>query len=136
MFKSGQIILFLVLCDVAVTCSAQSIAQDSYGTIPVWVKLDRALLAEKAGPLDSSISRAGADYPTYEASPFHSAKAGKTPSYDAYRMQERPFGSTFPRDFDTPPNNYRPSVDIPGGWRVAMPNFRKNVARLLVQHSF
>jgi hypothetical protein len=132
----------LALGSVAFDCNGETPAQDPFGPIPAWVRIDHSLLTEDAAapkPRDSQISaitRNLAEPPHVEASPFHPPQFSKIPVADAYRMQERPFNPAIPRQSETPPGSYRPSLEIPGGWKVAMPNARRNVARLLLQHSF
>ena len=135
-------ILLLALCSIAFACNAQMQAQDLYGPIPAWVMIDKALLSETVFPQNpqeqelSQVTRNLTEHPVFEASPFHPAKTSKVSSIDVYRMDNRPANPAFPKESDSPPNSYRPSVDVPGGWRVSMPNLRKNVAKLLLQHSF
>jgi hypothetical protein len=142
MNNPGHMFLLLALGSIAFDCNGETPAQDPYGPIPAWVRIDHSLLSENTPaqkPADSrfsSITRNLAEPLHAEASPFHPPQSGRIPMADAYRMQERQLSPAIPRQSETPPGAYRPSLEIPGGWKVAMPNARRNVARVLLQHSF
>jgi len=138
----GQMIMVLALGSIALSCNGQALAPDAYRPIPAWVKIDQSLLSDKApsqklaDPQISAVTRNLAAPPHFDPAPFHPPQVGKIPVTEAYRMQERPFNAAMPRQADSPPGSYHPSLEIPGGWKVSMPNAKRNVARVLLQHSF
>jgi hypothetical protein len=140
MNNPGQMVLLLALGSVAFDCNGQT--QDPYRPIPEWVRIDPSLLSEKtpgqkpADPQISSITHNLVEPPHMEASPFHPPQPSRMPMAEAYRMQERPFNAAMPRQAESAPGSYRPSLEIPGGWKVSMPNVKRSVARLVLQHSF
>jgi hypothetical protein len=142
MNNPGQMVLLFALGSIALDCNGQTQTQDPYRPIPEWVRIDQSLLSEKppgqklADPQISSIVHNLAEPPHLEASPFHPPQSSRIPMAEAYRMQERPFNAAMPRQAESSPASYRPSLEIPGGWKVSMPNAKRSVARLLLQHSF
>ena len=136
-------LLLLAVSSIAETCNAQTLAQDPFGPIPAWVRIDRADLAVSAhhvSPADQvsySVTRNLAAHPTFEASPFQPARTSQISYIDTHRMAERPSNQAFPKESDSPPNVYgRPALEVSDGWKMTMPSVRRNVAKLLLQHSF
>jgi hypothetical protein len=136
-------LLMLAVSSIAESCNAQTLAQDPFGPIPAWVKIDRAdlaLNARQANPANQvpySVTRNLAEHPAFEASPFHLAKTSQLSYIDTHRMADRPSNQAFPKETDSPPNMYgRPALEVSDGWKMSMPSIRKNVAKLLLQHSF
>jgi hypothetical protein len=145
MDKTGQTLLLPVLWSIAATCNAQARAEDMNGSIPAWVRINRADLGDdsrQAGPkvqAPSLITRNLTEHSEYEppSTSFASSRFGQLPQIDNRRLAERPASTAFPKEAYAPPSSgNRPVLEIAEGWKVFMPNIRKNVAKLLLQHSF
>jgi hypothetical protein len=137
----------IILLAVGLTLQAAgALAQEhdvyAYTTIPAWVKIDRAAFSESMPVTNApdrayaSLTHVAVEYPGREAPVFRAGWAGKLYNPDAYRVAERPSNLVFPSESDIPPFAYRPSVGAPGGWKLSMPNVKKNVAKLLLQRKF
>lgn len=135
----GKLLMLFASWSVAMCCNAQTPARDVYGPLPDWVRVDRAVFTENASnlqPADPRFTAVAQDLPTYTGKPFRPANAPKFSSLDAYRADDRPINPLLPRQFDTPPSNYHPAVAVSDGWKIAVPNIRRNVAKLVLQRSF
>jgi hypothetical protein len=135
-------LLCFALTAVAGACAAQTPGRFDLGTIPSWVRLDKAAfaddrIAESEERLQvATLTREINVLPQFEPKdryPGHSSRFGPI---DAYRYDERPVNPQVPKSTDTPPPSLmRPSVEA-AGWKVSMPNIRAHTARLLLQRSF
>ena len=135
-------LLCFALTAITGGCWAQSPELVELGTIPSWVKLDKATFAEDRGAesgqglqlatLTQELNaRPRAESP--DRYPGHSSRFSPVP---AYRYDERPLNPQVPKAAEAPPPSLaRPSVEA-AGWRVSMPSVRAHAARLLLQRSF
>jgi hypothetical protein len=135
-------LLGVALSAMAGACWAQTPALVELGTIPSWVKLDGAALAEdRVAESEEQVQLATLTRELNIAHPV--ATADRYPGHrshfgpvDAYRYDERPLNPQMPKATDTPPPTLaRPSVEA-AGWKVSMPSIRAHAARLLLQRSF
>jgi hypothetical protein len=134
-------LLCFALTTIAGACWAQSPELIELGTIPSWVKLDKAVftddrVAENDERMQlATLTRELNVRPRQSADryPGHSSRFGPV---DAYRYDERTVNPQVPKATDTPPPSLvRPSVEA-AGWKVSMPSIRAHAARLLLQRSF
>jgi hypothetical protein len=144
MGKPVQLALCLALYSIAVVCNAQTAEPDLSTTIPAWVKVDKALLAEntyleKPADRESSLIRQNlAAHTAYAPAPWQPARPFKLSSADFNKKADDPRvpNPAEIKDTDTPPGNYRPTVTTVDEWKVSMPNVRRHVAHLVLQRSF
>jgi hypothetical protein len=137
----------LAFCLFALLCASAARAQerDVYGAVPSWVKVDRSVFEEGATLRNSTDQRVLAEIqedvrqPVHEPAYSHQANSGRFSSLA--RNMETPLSNSssaaFPKASDRPPeNDGRPAVTTASGWRVSMPNVRRNAARMLLQRKF
>jgi hypothetical protein len=135
----------LVLCLLVPLPAATAFGQDNdaYAAIPSWVKIDRGALEESTALKNSTDHRLIAEIqedirqPVREPAYFHQQSAGRFSSLYARNMTQPPANPAAPRESDKPPElDGKPSLTTGNGWRVTMPNIRRNAAKLLLQRKF
>jgi hypothetical protein len=136
--------LALVLITAAAACHAQSQEQNAYRTIPDWVKIDRASLAETSNSPMPQEKQMAYTFSTSESRPWPEKESWLRQRYvkmaaaDAYKMAANSAPGSYQHDAEAQQRSdvNHPAVTQTGAWRVTVPNLRKNVAKVMLNRSF
>lgn len=83
--------------------------------MPVWAKVNTNLLTEKS----------------------YLGKTSRIVSFDLYKVEDRALYPALPKDLEDPQNIVlRPSVNVSEGWKLSVPNIRKNNVKILLRMDF